>query len=196
MENFCKEIFIHIALYSYAIEDFVRLWLNIPSLFRNKDISGRDFWFSLVNIICDSRGTNPGFVLDRIRQSTSGVEIVRALLAPRQCTRSGCYQRYRELDNDPQCCYYHPGKLRPTGFLSCCRGKGFRSTGCKQSYHECGVLLLVHMTRTEDACEVSTDTASSVLPPIRAVSGSRRDAKQQGDAADTAERPVLKLPML
>ena len=65
-------------------------------------------------------------------------------------------------------CYYLLLSHRPTGLLSCCRGKGFGSPGCKTSRHDSAVMQLIRMKR-DNQDEVTCDSSSNdccMLPPI------------------------------
>jgi hypothetical protein len=170
MEKFCDEIWFCITSFA-DVKGFAQFWLSCPKLFRNEHIRTAAFWNMLLRYICRLQNRNFELITASIGASHSGLETLRNLFCPRKCTRSGCYRSYTEWDNTTANCSYHPGKIRAMGYLSCCRGKGFQSPGCRRERHSCGVLLLVHMARrTELPDGEAAEVPTSALPAIRSAS--------------------------
>jgi len=123
-----------------------------------------------------------------------GIKNIKRLFALRKCSRSGCYKKYREWDNQTMGlqCLYHPGKLRPTGVVSCCRGKGFQSTGCKAARHDGLFYTMVHMRRaaqppsnTKPAEAVVVATPAEMEDSARA-SATKSNTSSSSSGASTA----------
>lgn len=189
MNRFYREVWQHIASYCSPLNDFVRLYLSVPILYRNVDMSSVDFWICLVTHVCSAQQCPQ--VLARLgldlQAFSRGLDVMRALLRKRICVRSGCYQSYVEWLNNSSRCHYHTGKLRPTGHLTCCRGKGFQSPGCKCGYHDSGVLQYVHMPREREYS--GHQNAEGVrLPPIEAPRTKTPPSERQshGGAAESS----------
>lgn len=75
-------------------------------------------------------------------------EVLRKLHSDRKCSRSGCFQSFKEINNDVGCCSYHPGRMKGMS-LSCCRKKNFNEKGCKCSYHDGSFYDTVYSKREE-----------------------------------------------
>lgn len=147
MRKFYDEIWFHIAGYFVSLKSFARFWWSNPHLFRNELTHNSQFWTAIISYFCRIRHKDFSELSGRIDLKESGVWILRSLHSERRCSRSGCYQMYTEWENGATQCMYHPGKLRSTGHMSCCRGKGFTAPGCKAAFHDGAVFSLIHMRR-------------------------------------------------
>lgn len=147
MDLFCDEIWWHLAGYCINLKDIARVWLSCPKLFRNERLQSAQFWKYLISSF---NSTHIPRILKDINNVQCGLDILRFLFTEKVCSRSGCYRNFIEWENDSICCKYHSGKLNTTGYLSCCRGKGFSSLGCKQGSHEGRTYSLIHSRREYD----------------------------------------------
>jgi len=150
MRAFYSEIWLHIAGFVDSPKSFARFWWSTPYLMRSDLTKSNVFWKSMIRQFCEVHELDFNEVIDRADLREIGIHILRPLHLAKRCSRSGCYQMYCEWENGAMQCVYHPGKLRATGYLSCCRGKGFSSTGCKAAYHDGSVFSLIHMRRDTD----------------------------------------------
>ena len=150
MIEFYSEIWLHIAGFVDSPKSFARFWWSSPHLMRSELTKSNVFWKSLIRQFCQVHEMDFNEVIGRADLREIGIYILRSLHLAKRCSRSGCYQTYCEWGNGAMKCVYHPGKLRATGYLSCCRGKGFSSTGCKASFHDGSVFSLIHMRRDAD----------------------------------------------
>ena len=157
---FCSEIWCHTASFFPSLSSFVFFWFSVPELVRSEHTHNAVFWTSLLKYLCLDRNRNYNEFSKRLGINDTGIFMVRQLFRQKLCSRSGCYCRYTEWCNAPTACSYHPGKLRPNGLLSCCRGKGFRSAGCKTAFHDGVFFNLVHMARRKDESSENNNMSS------------------------------------
>lgn len=153
MQSFYCEVWFHIAGYADSLKSFAKFWWSCPYLVRSDMTRSSTFWNSMIRNFCEIRGIDFSELISRSDLRESGIFVLRSLHCARRCSRSGCYKLYSEWENGALQCMYHPGKLKATGYLSCCRGKGFSSAGCKAAFHDGSVFSLIHMRR--DAEKVS-----------------------------------------
>ena len=100
------------------------------------------------------------------RLDTQPFFLIRELYKTKKCSRSGCYQPFREIDNFEVSCVYHPGKMSNRKHLSCCRCKTFKEPGCKVSYHDGSLFTTILKERekeTEDDDGGSLKEGNSVV---------------------------------
>lgn len=190
MKRFYDEIWFHVAGYFVSLKSFARFWWSSPYLLRNELTHNSQFWTSLIKHFCEIRQKDYLELSGRIEWKETGIYLLRSLHHFKRCSRSGCYQKYTEWDNDATQCMYHPGKLRATGYLSCCRGKGFTAPGCKTAFHDGAVYSLIHMRRDPHQSE---HHESTILPPI--VLPNKTDhlsAVHSGNVTTTTVLPALK----
>lgn len=171
MKNIYSEVWIHIAGFLDSLKSFARFWWSIPHLVRSDLTNSSEFWKSMIRHFCETRGKDFSEIIGRADMRERGIYILRALYKTKRCSRSGCYKMYSEWGNDALQCMYHPGKLRANGYLSCCRGKGFTSAGCKAAFHDGSVFSLIHMRRdsgdeSDNALFSSAGSTCSTLPSL------------------------------
>lgn len=78
------------------------------------------------------------------------IELLAKLHLPRKCSRSGCFQIFKEIDNSSSSCRFHSGRMKGLSGLSCCRSKSFTSAlGCKISHHDGSFFDTVYSVREE-----------------------------------------------
>jgi hypothetical protein len=163
VELFHRDIWYHIATYFKTLKSFVRLWASYPALFRRILWSDAEFWGGLVQYFLFSRQESIQLVdvpkLHFGNQMTDGLNLVKRLFYNKKCSRSGCNNHFMEWENSKSACRFHPGKLGPTGKLSCCGGKGFRSPGCTTTNHDGTFYSMVHMVRMP-----GSETESAAVP--------------------------------
>ena len=174
----CDEIWFEIACCCSTLKEFVRFWISCPSLLRHVSVDNKTFWISLVDHFLFTRGLSMKEMVNRLGLvDASGIVLVRQLFSVKKCSRSGCYTDFCEFTNGADKCLFHPGRLRATGYLSCCRSKGFKSVGCKAGYHDGMIHNMVHLKRSihgfnETENETSTLASSTLrLPSILKNSG-------------------------
>eukprot|EP00601_Ochromonadales_sp_CCMP2298_P032279 CAMPEP_0173325792 /NCGR_PEP_ID=MMETSP1144-20121109/715_1 /TAXON_ID=483371 /ORGANISM="non described non described, Strain CCMP2298" /LENGTH=177 /DNA_ID=CAMNT_0014270047 /DNA_START=58 /DNA_END=591 /DNA_ORIENTATION=- len=126
--------------------------------------------------------------VDKVLDAGLGLELLQRLFGSKKCSRSGCYARFCEWDNhNALLCKYHPGKLRGTGLLSCCRGKGFRSAGCKTSRHDGLFFSLVHMRRDDRETGKDRESGNS----IDSKNQTRKQTQAQSQPSSVTLPPIL-----
>lgn len=118
---------------------------------------------------------------------------IRAMLERRRCSNSGCLQYFCELDNRPNSCRHHPGRLLPTKTLSCCRARSFKSPGCKQGYHDGSFALFLSQPRPS-----SPTSRRDIVPVVGlpAVVSSAGHQHHNVTADVTAELERIRLPAI
>lgn len=139
----------------------VRLWIGTNFFNRSVD-QNHMAWECLLNQtkLVDLEGALLRLNLRTFHDETQlpAFNLLRELHSVRRCSRSGCYQLFREIENlqlssqeqPPNPCSYHPGILRrTTRRLSCCRQKGFDSRPCKQGVHDGGFFSAVFTARPD-----------------------------------------------
>lgn len=166
---FCDEFWFQIAVYLPSLKSFALFWSSIPYLHRSTLTQDSDYWSTICEHFCSTRGKDYAKLWSRLTFHQSGISIVRALYQPKRCNRSGCSKLFTEWDNGPTLCSFHPGKLRSTGLLTCCRGKGFISVGCKVSLHDGTVHNMIHLSRLglNENSQCKQGKAISIFPPIK-----------------------------
>lgn len=188
-----------VASFLPSLTDFFRLWLTCKSFQRSFPPHSSNFWDMLLRLFLSSRNisheeaTRSFFVLPkqltlaavpRINSNamaqqeqdlTKNFHAIALLFTPRKCSRSGCYRMFFEWQNNTEACTHHTGKLRAMNgnkkqqYLSCCRGNGFDSPGCKTSYHNGMFHMLTFSKRPpveEQSQEGPQPNSSSLLPSL------------------------------
>lgn len=154
-----------ICAYFESLNLFVRVWIACGGR-KAIEVADYEFWHGLVRTFCASRSVSLDQLTGRTILSADGggVELVKSLFYTKKCSRSGCYQMFSEWLNHPTACRFHTGKMKPTGLLSCCRGKGFRSPGCRQDYHDGLFFAVVHLRRGAAEAKEKSKQAPSHTP--------------------------------
>ena len=118
----------------------VKCYTSIPAFVRNLG-QAFSFWKFLAKREIELIHRNQYFesVCSRMGCITEkcGLVILRKFHMHKKCFRLGCMKLFSEAQNKETSCFYHTGKMNSaTKLLSCCRGAGFDSIGCKQGCHD------------------------------------------------------------
>ena len=153
--HLCNEnVLYNIYQYIGSVKEFLKLIISNSSLYKSIPKDGQFFLLVLKDICKDNLDTvllRLGYSQTIIANSLQAIdcfEIFRKLHAYRKCTRSGCLQKFQEINNNNKSCSYHTGRLKGQS-LSCCRKKHFSDIGCKRSYHDGAFYDTVYSTREE-----------------------------------------------
>lgn len=141
-------LWLEIVQYLDSLKNFVRFWI-VSNLFKTIPKTHHTFWVALVEAFLMSRRLTLEEIRGHLnREELVGFHLLEYLFSNRKCSRSGCYKIYFEWQNigcTP--CMFHPGKMKPNGILSCCRGKGFKSPGCKAGNHNGFIFSMARLSR-------------------------------------------------
>lgn len=166
LSKLSNELWIEIASYGIGLNDFIRLWMSCKVLYMMYDKKDNQFWKNLLEFFLTTHGLSSDIIKRRIQASSAylflkssiandigsdgseAFNTIRQLCEYRKCSRSGCYKLYQEWSNNDQACSYHPGRAKSGQVLSCCRGKGFDSPGCKLSSHS-GIFHIAAYSKRE-----------------------------------------------
>lgn len=135
------DVFIYLCTFFYDIRDFIKFWVAF-GLYKVYESNHGVIWREILKIhLFQQKNMTESAVEETIlrtgcRLDTQPFLLIRELYKTKKCSRSGCYQPFREIDNFEISCVYHPGKMSNRKHLSCCRGQSFKDPGCKVSFHD------------------------------------------------------------
>jgi hypothetical protein len=75
---------------------------------------------------------------------------LRVLFQKSKCSRSGCFKNYYEWSNDLFVCSVHPGKMKNSRSMTCCRAKSFQSSGCSLARHDGNFYFMTFIRRRRE----------------------------------------------
>ena len=134
-------LWLEIFLFLPSLREVVKTWVAF-CLSKHGISVQHQIWFQLLSLA--SLDTN-AFLL-RTNYPTSAIEkqglvFFARLHKKKKCSRSGCFMEFIECENTANSCRFHPGKKTAVGYLSCCRAKNFKETGCSSRFHTGGTYI-------------------------------------------------------
>lgn len=157
------DIWLRVFNCAQNLSECVRMWIAFNKCQRR--LSENDpIWFQYLIIYFAQRNIDFQSVLRRLKNPVTfksderGVGTYRMLHLAKKCSRSGCYETYREIENESGSCRYHTGRLKRNRTLSCCGGT-FSTSGCKHAYHDGAFHEMVFSKRPDS-------TAPTRLPEL------------------------------
>lgn len=203
MEKVLGEEDVWFQIFSWLgdLRESVRAWIAFG--LRHNVSRSSVLWDRLLEEHCQSHGQNLSWLMGRLASPIApqhGLQAVARLYVWKKCSRSGCLQRFRELDNRAGVCSFHPGRLKGSK-LTCCRASSFRAAGCKTTWHDGDVYEMVYRRREVDDNEVEDvkdKEKDTKLPKIQLKSPiSAATASATASSPKEAARPdALRLPSL
>ena len=128
------DCFISLAGWCHSLGDVVRLWVALGRIIPTRHVMWKRILRQHVLAIHNEELEN---IIDRLgcRIDSTGLLLIERMFVKRKCSRSGCFVKYREIDNTRSSCSFHSGIIRK-GRLTCCGQNTFRDDGCKSGYHD------------------------------------------------------------
>lgn len=160
------DCFLQLASWCETARDVVHVWIALCLSKRGMGVTSHVWQLYLKGHYERLQGDDlegammrAGMRLDEQEDPAGGLRLVERLYSVRKCGRSGCLERYREINNVSGCCQFHPGRLR-NGALTCCKAK-FSSTGCKRGWHDGSLYESIYSARSS----ADAPAPASLLPP-------------------------------
>jgi hypothetical protein len=164
ISTFSPEIWIIISKYFDNLASFLKVWIVLKLFKQEIQNTHKTFWKNLLLEFFVSRNLLIedaqrvfhliSYYKDPEEQSDCGPDdyflFLRVLFQKSKCNRSGCFQNYYEWSNVRFVCCFHPGKMKNSRSLTCCRATSFQSSGCSLARHDGNFYFMTFIRRSRE----------------------------------------------